>query len=125
MRSLAKLVNVNSPDLVLFVGEALVGNEAVAQVTGFNTVALRVLGVARARIIDGIMLTKFDTISTRWAPRSRSSTRRASPSSSSASARRTPTSATSTLTTEKCNSPHGLTIPLRVRRRCKDTREGL
>ena len=28
MRALSKLVNVNSPDLVLFVGEALVGNEA-------------------------------------------------------------------------------------------------
>ena len=32
MRSLSKLVTLNDPDLVLFVGEALVGNEAVDQV---------------------------------------------------------------------------------------------
>ena len=32
MRALAKLIAVNDPDLVLFVGEALVGNEAVDQV---------------------------------------------------------------------------------------------
>ena len=31
MRSLAKLISVNGPDLVLFVGEALVGNEAIDQ----------------------------------------------------------------------------------------------
>ncbi|XP_011630084.1 signal recognition particle receptor subunit alpha homolog, partial [Pogonomyrmex barbatus] len=31
MRALAKLIKVNEPDLVLFVGEALVGNEAVDQ----------------------------------------------------------------------------------------------
>ena len=36
MRALSKLVNLNNPDLVLFVGEALVGNEAVDQVTGCN-----------------------------------------------------------------------------------------
>jgi signal recognition particle receptor subunit alpha len=30
MRALAKLINNNEPDLTLFVGEALVGNEAVA-----------------------------------------------------------------------------------------------
>ena len=36
MRALSKLVTLNNPDLVLFVGEALVGNEAVDQVTGFN-----------------------------------------------------------------------------------------
>lgn len=31
MTALAKLITVNTPDLVLFVGEALVGNEAVDQ----------------------------------------------------------------------------------------------
>ena len=36
MRSLAKLIKVNSPDLVLFVGEALVGNDAIDQLTMFN-----------------------------------------------------------------------------------------
>ncbi len=35
MRALSKLISVNDPDLVLFVGEALVGNEAVDQVCGF------------------------------------------------------------------------------------------
>lgn len=36
MTALAKLITVNTPDLVLFVGEALVGNEAVDQlVRGF------------------------------------------------------------------------------------------
>merc|ERR1711899_189991 len=36
MRSLSKLVAINTPDLVLFVGEALVGNDAIDQVTKFN-----------------------------------------------------------------------------------------
>jgi len=36
MRSLSKLVNLNNPDLVLFVGEALVGNDSIDQVTKFN-----------------------------------------------------------------------------------------
>ena len=31
MRALSKLIAVNRPDLVLFVGEALVGNDAVDQ----------------------------------------------------------------------------------------------
>ena len=62
MRSLSKLVTLNNPDLVLFVGEALVGNEAVDQVRGFNQ-ALAEYSASRApRLIDGIMLTKFDTI---------------------------------------------------------------
>ena len=34
MRALSKLVNMNEPDLVLFVGEALAGNDAVDQVFG-------------------------------------------------------------------------------------------
>ena len=36
MREIAKLVAVNSPDLVLFVGEALTGNDGVDQVQKFN-----------------------------------------------------------------------------------------
>lgn len=63
MRSLAKLVGMNSPDLVLFVGEALVGNEAVDQLSKFSR-ALSTYGSSSAapRLIDGIVLTKFDTI---------------------------------------------------------------
>ena len=36
MRALAKLVHHNSPDAILFVGEALVGNDAIDQLTKFN-----------------------------------------------------------------------------------------
>ena len=36
MREIAKLVSVNDPDLVLFVGEALTGNDAIDQVTKFQ-----------------------------------------------------------------------------------------
>lgn len=65
MRQLAKLIKINNPDLTLFVGEALVGNEAVDQLTKFNKSLLdcgcRVDGSARSAI-DGIVLTKFDTI---------------------------------------------------------------
>lgn len=94
MRALSKLINLNKPDLVLFVGEALVGNDAVDQLNKFNQVLvlqwqrgkqatcmlcflslLTALNsffleqkladlstVPTARLIDGILLTKFDTI---------------------------------------------------------------
>ena len=62
MRSLAKLIAHNRPDLVLFVGEALVGNDAVDQLTNFNR-ALANQSVSKSpRLIDGIVLSKFDTI---------------------------------------------------------------
>uniref|UniRef100_A0A6B2KZZ6 SRP54-type proteins GTP-binding domain-containing protein n=1 Tax=Arcella intermedia TaxID=1963864 RepID=A0A6B2KZZ6_9EUKA len=62
MTALAKLVGVNEPDLVLFVGEALVGNEAVDQLTKFNR-SLEEFGTDKnPRGIDGIFLTKFDTV---------------------------------------------------------------
>jgi len=63
----AQLVTVNNPDKILFVGEALVGNEAVDQLTKFDR-ALKdfssagIGGGSRKRGIDGIILTKFDTI---------------------------------------------------------------
>lgn len=37
MTALAKLIAVNAPDLVLFVGEALVGNEAVDQLVSVQS----------------------------------------------------------------------------------------
>ncbi|KAB2072670.1 hypothetical protein ES319_A07G031900v1 [Gossypium barbadense] len=40
MRALSKLIYLNNPDLVLFVGEALVGNDAVDQLSKFNQVCL-------------------------------------------------------------------------------------
>ena len=94
MRALAGLISGNDPDLVLFVGEALVGNDGVDQLTQFNA---RLLDLAPPRrntaaakstpssnnnnsgndnenaagttvregrpcAVDGIVLTKFDTI---------------------------------------------------------------
>jgi signal recognition particle receptor subunit alpha len=71
MRALAKLVTVNNPDKIVFVGEALVGNEAVDQLSkfdrslkDFSAAAFGVRGKARG--IDGMILTKFDTIVSRF-----------------------------------------------------------
>jgi len=62
MRSLTKLISVNAPDLVLFVGEALVGNEAIDQLVKFNAALADHSNQAVPHTIDGIVLTKFDTI---------------------------------------------------------------
>lgn len=63
MRALSNLITVNAPDLVLFVGEALVGNDAVDQLTKFNQrLSDLATDAATAHTIDGILLTKFDTI---------------------------------------------------------------
>ena len=76
MKSLSKLVSTNNPDKIVFVGEALVGNEAVDQLTKFDR-SLREGtretsggrgGKGGERGIEGIVLTKFDTIvrARRW-----------------------------------------------------------
>ena len=57
-----QLIKINQPDLVLFVGEALVGNEAVDQLTKFNQALADHSNMTNPRLIDGIVLTKFDTI---------------------------------------------------------------
>eukprot|EP00835_Amoeboradix_gromovi_P000874 NODE_33_length_32023_cov_0.217579.p5 type:complete len:463 gc:universal NODE_33_length_32023_cov_0.217579:21052-22440(+) len=58
MRSLGKLVQMNPIDKIVFVGEALVGNECIEQLTKFNNVIKQ-----RAnRQVDYILLTKFDTV---------------------------------------------------------------
>jgi len=62
MRSLTKLISVNAPDLVLFVGEALVGNEAIDQLVKFNAALADHSQQENPHTIDGIVLTKFDTI---------------------------------------------------------------
>lgn len=62
MRALAKLIKINEPDLVLFVGEALVGNEAVDQLVKFNQALADFSSMENPHLIDGIVLTKFDTI---------------------------------------------------------------
>ncbi|KAF8919682.1 P-loop containing nucleoside triphosphate hydrolase protein [Mucidula mucida] len=66
MRALAKLVSVNNPDKIIFVGEALVGNEAVDQLTKFDR-ALKDFssasgGMGKGRGIDGMLVTKWDTV---------------------------------------------------------------
>lgn len=63
MQQLAKLVAVNKPDLVLFVGEALVGNDGVDQLSEFNKKLVEFAADrTNPRRIDGILMTKFDTI---------------------------------------------------------------
>jgi len=62
MLALSKLIAINNPDLVLFVGEALVGNDGVDQLTSFNRCLADLSKEAVPRVIDGIILTKFDTI---------------------------------------------------------------
>ncbi len=63
MRQLAKLVHINQPDVVLFVGEALVGNDAIDQVTKFNQSLIDfAVQDNNPRVIDGIVMSKFDTV---------------------------------------------------------------
>jgi len=62
MRALSKLISVNAPDLVLFVGEALVGNEAIDQLVKFNAALADHSAQDRPHTIDGVVLTKFDTV---------------------------------------------------------------
>ena len=63
MRQLAKLVHVNNPNVVLFVGEALVGNDSIDQLTKFNQSLIDfAVNQSNPRTIDGIVLTKFDTV---------------------------------------------------------------
>ena len=47
---------------MLFVGEALVGNDGVDQLKAFNQALADHSGQENPRLIDGIVLTKFDAI---------------------------------------------------------------
>ena len=60
MKALGKLAEENQPDMIVFVGEALVGNDGVDQVRMFNQA---VSSLNRKHKIDAILLTKFDTVS--------------------------------------------------------------
>jgi len=62
MRSLSRLVALNSPDLILFIGEALVGNDAIDQLTKFNKALIDLSPKENIREIDAIILSKFDTV---------------------------------------------------------------
>ena len=58
MQELGKLVKDNKPDRVVFVGEALVGSTGITQLKEFNSQ----LNSSSGRGIDGVILTKYDTI---------------------------------------------------------------
>lgn len=63
MQALSNLVISATPDLVLFVGEALVGNDGIDQLSEFNKAMIDFTPRGMTpRSIDGIILTKFDTI---------------------------------------------------------------
>ena len=62
MVALSKLVSTNQPDLVLFVGEALVGNDGVDQLQMFNQALADSSTTTNPHLIDGMVLTKFDTV---------------------------------------------------------------
>ncbi|KAG7396476.1 hypothetical protein PHYBOEH_002242 [Phytophthora boehmeriae] len=62
MRALAKLVSNNEPDLVLFVGEALVGNDGIDQLSMFDRALADYSDRREPHRVDGIVITKFDTI---------------------------------------------------------------
>lgn len=59
MTSLSKLIRVNRPDQVVYVGEALVGNDSSSQIRTFNSY---VEGSGVDKGIDGIIVTKCDTV---------------------------------------------------------------
>lgn len=62
MKNLTKLISLNNPSVILFVGEALVGNDAIDQLTKFNQSLIDFSTQTNPRTIDGIILTKFDTV---------------------------------------------------------------
>lgn len=55
MQSLRKMVMASDPDRVLFVGEALIGNDSLMQLQRFNEALL-------PNRIDGLIVSKFDTV---------------------------------------------------------------
>jgi signal recognition particle receptor subunit alpha len=59
MTSLSKLIRINKPNKIVYVGEALVGTDSLAQIKTFNEYVERA-GVGRS--IDGIVVTKCDTV---------------------------------------------------------------
>ncbi len=62
MIALSKIITMNSPELILFVGEAIVGNDALDQLTEFNRALADNATGKDPRLIDGIVLTKFDCV---------------------------------------------------------------
>lgn len=53
---------MNKPNLVVFIGEALVGNDAVDQITKFNEALKQESTENHQAEINAILLSKFDTV---------------------------------------------------------------
>ncbi len=62
MRALSSLIVDNSPNLTLFVGEALVGNDGVDQLLMFSDAIAKNSPPGSSHGLNGILLTKFDTV---------------------------------------------------------------
>ncbi|EAR88546.1 signal recognition particle receptor subunit alpha (macronuclear) [Tetrahymena thermophila SB210] len=62
MKQLSTLVVQNNPDLIVFIGEALVGNDGTDQLMKFNKALIDLSPKDRIREIDAIILSKFDTV---------------------------------------------------------------
>ena len=60
MQALSKLVRENQPDFCLLVAEALVGHDGLDQ---FRMFQQAIMGPQRRGGMDGLLLTKFDTVS--------------------------------------------------------------
>ncbi|KAG5860178.1 signal recognition particle GTPase [Encephalitozoon hellem] len=59
MASLTKLIRINGPDHIIYVGEALVGSDSLDHIREFN----KAIGDAgQSKRIDSILLTKVDTV---------------------------------------------------------------
>ncbi|KAI5185900.1 signal recognition particle receptor subunit alpha [Nematocida homosporus] len=59
MTSLSKMIRVNRPNKVLYIGEALVGSDSIEQVRTFNAYVEK---ASVGKAIDGIVVTKCDTV---------------------------------------------------------------
>ena len=63
MKELARLVALNAPKLIIFIGEALVGNDGIDQLTKFNSALMKYSQTSDVqREIDAILVSKFDTV---------------------------------------------------------------
>lgn len=62
MRALSSLINESQPNMTVFVGEALVGNDGIDQLEMFNRALARYSPPNVVNEINGIILTKFDTV---------------------------------------------------------------
>lgn len=62
MKALTKLVILNNPDQIIFIGEAISGNDVIDQLSKFNNAIYENSPDHNKREIDGIILSKFDTV---------------------------------------------------------------